>query len=147
MNLWVDDLRDPKDFRPGEDYHWVKNNTEAIRSIATMVGYIDKIAIDHDICHQIPVTLFKGYFVDASEEKYIHQALEQTLEGINHEYACCETFEPTVRYLALWAEVYHITKMPIEIITSNTTKVDLYKEILQSTGDRFDITVNFGGKI
>jgi len=130
MNLWIDDLRDPKDFRPGEDWHWVKSNTEAIRSINTMVGYIDRIAIDHDICHQVDF------------EKY----LGADYEGCINEYACCETFEATARYLALWAEVYKITKMPLEIITSNTTKVDLYKEVLQSTGDRFDITVNFGGK-
>jgi hypothetical protein len=136
MKIWIDDLRSPKDFRPGEEWHHCQSNTEAIRVLDTMANYITAIAIDHDICHQIPVEDFSEYF-DA----------DRRLHGLKHEYVCCETFEPTVRYLALWATWHNKDSIPIEIITSNTTKVDLYKEILQSTGERFDITVTFGGKI
>ena len=53
MNLWVDDLRNPEDFRPGEDFHWAKTITEAIRILASRK--VGEVALDHDISHSIDI--------------------------------------------------------------------------------------------
>ncbi len=140
MILWIDDLRDPAAFgRSAQTYHWAKTNTEAIRIIDDLGHYIEGFAIDHDKCHKIPVKEFDQYFgCDCCE-------VNDFVSDLTHNVTCDETFEASVRYIALWAKAYDKRNVPIEIITSNTTKVDSYERILQSTGNRFVITRAFGG--
>jgi hypothetical protein len=50
--IWVDDIRDPEAFKPGEGWHWCKTITEAIRLLA---GWsVEEVHLDHDICHTLP---------------------------------------------------------------------------------------------
>lgn len=47
--IWVDDLRDPEAFKPGEGWHWCRTITEAVRLLA---GHsVEEVHLDHDICH------------------------------------------------------------------------------------------------
>lgn len=80
INLWVDDLRNPESFRPGEAWVWVKTITEAIRLLAT--APVDLVALDHDImladgdvAGMDKIVISKGYSL--------------------------ETFEPVAHYIAL----------------------------------------------
>lgn len=121
MKLWLDDLRDPGKFRPGEDWHWTKTNTEFIRMLDTInPDYMEGFALDHDKSHVFPI---EGSVLVA-------------------ERACDETYEAGVRHLAQWALLHDKHNVPVEIITSNTAMIVPYKAIL---GDRFIITVNQGG--
>lgn len=51
IKLWVDDIRNPESFRPGEDWHWAKTITEAVRILATQ--HVTDVSLDHDITHPI----------------------------------------------------------------------------------------------
>jgi hypothetical protein len=120
INVWLDDVRDPARFRPGEEWHWCKTNTEFVRVLDTMADQIGKIALDHDKCHLI----------------------EEPDKMIVDTRACDETYEPSVRYMALWAVFFNKTNVPVEIITSNPDGAKRYKDILS---ERFIVTVNPGG--
>jgi hypothetical protein len=51
MKLYVDDIRNPDHFLPGEGWTWVKTITEAIRMLASQD--VTDVSLDHDICHAI----------------------------------------------------------------------------------------------
>lgn len=136
MKLWLDDIRDPKRFRPGEDWHWCKTNTEFIRTLNTInPDYIEGVAFDHDKSHLV--------WVDRKDFS-VHYApdLEDSDKRIFQELTCDETYEAGVTVLRMWADLHNKRNFPVEIITSNTAKIEPYKSIL---GDRFVITVNTGG--
>jgi len=123
MILWLDDIRDPSAFRPSDDrYVWCKTNTEFIRKLDTMSAHIEGVAFDHDKSH----------------------ALDS--ESVVAPFSCDETYEPSVRYLVLWAEKYDKRDFPVEIITSNVAGADRYKKILTAEDNtRFNIIMNLGG--
>lgn len=132
MKLWLDDIRDPDKFRPGEEWIWCRTNTELIRILMTVnPDYIESFAVDHDKSHLC--------WVDP-KELTIHQDSGEM--RIFQEFACDETYEAGVRAIAMWAQLHDKGNVPIEIITSNTAKISPYREIL---GNRFVITVNTGG--
>jgi hypothetical protein len=132
INLWLDDIRDPARFRPGEEWHWCKTNTEFIRALDTMPMHIGKIALDHDKSHMCKQTdLRKLLGIEPGEESLIDLPI-----------TCDETYEPSVRYMALWAAFHDLKDVPVEIITSNVDAPAKYKDILT---DRFIVTVNQGG--
>jgi hypothetical protein len=51
MKIWIDDLRDPKDFVEG-DWIWVKSSVDAIKTLEQFKNdrvVIDAISFDHDL--------------------------------------------------------------------------------------------------
>jgi hypothetical protein len=133
INVWLDDVRDPARFRPGEDWHWCKTNTEFIRILDEHVLEIGKIALDHDKDHMILLTKLREMLgLDKGEEL-----------DIVADFVCDETYEPSYRFLALWAAFYNKVGIEVEIITSNTSRTPYLKELLS---ERFIVTVNPGGK-
>lgn len=131
MKLWLDDIRDPKRFRPGEDWHWCKTNTEFIRILNTVnPDHLEGFAFDHDKSHLCWVEEHTVHLVPLDDKRILQ------------EFACDETYEAGVTALRMWADLHDKRNVPVEIITSNTTKIAPYRAIL---GDRFVITVNTGG--
>lgn len=47
MNIWLDDLRDPAEFRPGEDWVWVQTAHHCIDLLR--YGGCDTLSLDHDL--------------------------------------------------------------------------------------------------
>jgi hypothetical protein len=47
MNVWLDDLRDPKDYAPDIKWNWVKTADEAIELLKT--GWVRLLSFDHDL--------------------------------------------------------------------------------------------------
>jgi hypothetical protein len=69
MKLWLDDLRDPAVFKPGEtDWTWIKTAAEAIKIIET--GIVQEISFDHDLGEPINET---GYSVACHIERLAHE--------------------------------------------------------------------------
>jgi hypothetical protein len=51
MNIWIDDLRNPKDFVEG-DWFWIKNSADAIKTLEQFKNdgiAIRAISFDHDL--------------------------------------------------------------------------------------------------
>lgn len=47
MKLWLDDERDPKNFKGWEDAHWVTTPEEAIEILET--GRVEALSLDNDL--------------------------------------------------------------------------------------------------
>lgn len=47
MKLWLDDLRDPSGWKPGEDWEWAETADQAINLISR--GKVKEISFDHDL--------------------------------------------------------------------------------------------------
>jgi hypothetical protein len=47
MKLWIDDIRDPAEWRPNEHWLWVKNYKDAINALVN--HGISHVSFDHDL--------------------------------------------------------------------------------------------------
>lgn len=52
IRLWLDDLRDPAEHRPGEDWLWVKTVAEAIAVLESQP--VSHLGIDNDLGEGVP---------------------------------------------------------------------------------------------
>ena len=109
IQLYVDDLRDPKDFVPG-DWHWAKTCTEAIRILSQQD--VSVVSLDHDIAHTIPIA-----------ESVIVKPL-----------ACGETFASVAYYIAAMPP----ERRPGKVIIHTGSAVGA-KDIENILGDKIDV--------
>ena len=104
MKLYVDDLRR----LPDDSWTLARNNTEAIRLLAT--GHVEEISIDHDIC--VP---FSG----------------ELSEGVKRRLQIGgETFQPVVYYIIAMAPTLRPKKITMHTANVHAGKlmIDLMKD-------------------
>ena len=104
LRLFVDDIRPAP-----AGWHLARSVTEAVRILATAPARIVTVSVDHDIAH-----------------------VEMADDGTEHRYACAETFEPVVRYIAIMPP----GQRPDEVIihTANVARAEALEALLKGTG-------------
>ncbi len=124
MKLWVDDIRNPEAFRPGENFHWAKTVTEAIRILDTQD--VEEVSLDHDISMKVSV----GY-------------------GDARPFCSPETYEPVARFIRLRIlddiTSFRMTSIrKVTLHTANAVGAEKMKSILSPISPIVEVVVSLG---
>lgn len=114
IRLFVDDVREPP-----AGWHLARTVTEAIRVLATAPLRVSVVSVDHDIAH-----------------------VERQDDGTEHRYACLETFEPVVRYIAVMPADQRPDRVVVH--TANSAKAQAMADMLQGTG--IEVSINYANR-